>query len=251
MFWEKEYQPSIVGCKLSDEELQEFLKENDIGLQIVDNSTRWCAFAQYYGRNNGLNDIESASFSFMISNFMSFMGVSASTEAYYKEETIELKILDMYNDIQNEECSEEDKVKKLFNRIFLFYRNNIKEYEWMNRRLQLRISESDYVKFQQIPGETLTDKFRRLLRIEEENNLLKIYNICPKINYKDIENFKIETLNVFNEIGYHPDFNKLDWAINEIATNSETSNNSNLADLIIKVYCLLENITNGVYINGE
>lgn len=242
MFWEKEYDYTIIDKSINDKFLKDFLKENGIFLDINDNPSRWCAFSQYYGRTNGLNAIESASFSFMISNFMSYMGVSAGTEAYYKEETIEFKILEMYNNIKNEECCEEDKVKKLFNKIFLFYRNNIEEYEWKNRRLQLRISESDYIKFQQIPGKTLTDKFRKLLKVEEENNLLKIYKFCPKIDYTE-KNFKIETLKIFNEIGYQPDLNKLDWAINEVATNNKTNNNSNLRDLIINVYCLLENIT--------
>ena len=243
MFWEKEYTYEIIDDTISINELQEFLRNNSIFLDIIDNSTAWCAFAQYYGRTNGLNDIESASFSFIISTFMSPMGVSAGTEAYYKEETIELKILNIYNTIQIKDIPEEDKVKQLFNEIFLLYRNDIEDYALKNRRLQLRISESDYEKFQQIPGQTITEKFRNLLKVEEENTILRIFNTCPQTYYRDMEDFRTETLNVFDEMGYHPNVDKIDWAIKEAQTYGQTNEGYiPTAEVIRRVYCLLENI---------
>lgn len=243
MFWEKTYEYTIIDSSITKEDLQEFLRKNNIFLDINDNPTTWCAFAQYYGRTNGLNDIESASFSFMVSHFMSYMGISAGTEAYYKEETIEFKILNIYNTIQIKDIPEEDKVKQLFNEIFLLYRNDIEDYALKNRRLQLRISESDYEKFQQIPGQTITEKFRNLLKVEEENTILRIYNTCPQTYYRDIEDFRTETLNVFDEMEYHPNVDKIDWAIKEAQTYGQTNEGYiPTAEVIRRVYCLLENI---------
>ena len=243
MFWEKEYTYEIIDDTISISELQEFLRNNSIFLDIIDNSTAWCAFAQYYGRTNGLNDIESASFSFIISTFMSPMGVSAGTEVYYKEENIELKVIDIYTKLQEQDINEEDKVKQLFNEIFLLYRNDIEEYSWKNRRLQLRISESDYEKFHQLPGKTITDKFRNLLRVQEQNTILTIFNTCPASYYKDINDFRQHTLNVFDEMEYRPNMDKFDWAIRE-AEKYGQSNSGYIptAEVIRRVYCLLENI---------
>ena len=51
-FWKKEYNYKIIDNTISEKELQEFLRKNYICLDIVDNSTAWAAFAQYYGRKN-------------------------------------------------------------------------------------------------------------------------------------------------------------------------------------------------------
>lgn len=243
MFWENTYEYTIIDNSISKEDLQEFLRKNNIFLDINDNPTAWCAFAQYYGRSNGLNDIESASFSFMISSFMSHMGVSAGTEAYYKEENIELKVISIYEEIRDKDIPEPDKVKQLFNEIFLLYKNDIEEYAWKNRRLQLRISESDYEKFQQLPGQTTTEKFRNLLKVEEKNTQLTIIITSPQIYYKDVEDFKTQTLTVFDEMNYTPNPDKIDWAIKEAEKYGQTNQGYiPLSDVIRRVYCLLENI---------
>ena len=50
MFWNELYDYTIIDDSVSEKELQEFLRENYIHMDIVDNSTAWAAFAQYYGR---------------------------------------------------------------------------------------------------------------------------------------------------------------------------------------------------------
>lgn len=163
MFWEKEYQPSVVGCELSDEELQQFLNENEIGMQIVDNSTRWCAFAQWYAHQQGFDMIKATSFSYMVSLFMSGMGISASTEMYFKEEKIEYLILDDYNELKKEIGIEEEQVKLLFNFIFEVYSENISDFEYATERLSFKLTPSEMEKFQSIEGKTNKDKFKKLL----------------------------------------------------------------------------------------
>lgn len=163
MFWEKKYQPELVGCKLNDEELQRFLYENDIGLQIVDNSTRWCAYAQYYGKNHGFDMVHATSFAYMISLFMTGMGISASTEMYIKEETLELDLVDKLNEIKSKPVSEEEQVKLMFNTIFDVYSNHISDYEYAKERLSFKLTPTEMKKFQTIPGENNKEKFKNLL----------------------------------------------------------------------------------------
>ena len=163
MFWEKEYGPTIVGCKLSDEELQEFLKENDIGLQIVDNSTRWCAFAQYYAHQHSFDVVHATSFAYMVSLFMTGMGISASTEMYIKEETLEYDLIDRLNEIKSKDAPEETKVKFMFDSIFNVYHNNISDYEYSTERLSFKLTPTEMKKFQSIPGENNKEKFKKLL----------------------------------------------------------------------------------------
>ena len=162
MFWE-EYQPAIVGCKLSDEELQRFLQENDIGLQIVDNSTRWCAYAQYYAHQHGFDVIKATSFSYMVSLFMTGMGISASTEMYIKEETLEYDLIDRLNEIKSEVLDEEKQVQLLFYDIFDIYSTKISDYEYATERLSFKLTPTEMEKFQSIKGENNKQKFKFLL----------------------------------------------------------------------------------------
>lgn len=164
MFWKKEYQPSILGgCKLTDEELQQFLNEKGIALQIVDNSTRWCAFAQYYAINHGFDVIKSTSFSYMVSLFMTGMGISASTEIYFKEEQLEYDMIDYINQIKSEISDEEEQVKNMFNHIFDIYDKHISDYEYATERLSFKLTPSEMQKFQSINGKNNKEKFKKLL----------------------------------------------------------------------------------------
>lgn len=173
MFWKEEYQPSIlkevspyiVGCELSDRELQEFLDENKIGLQIVDNPTRWAAFAQYYAHQYDFDVIKATSFSYMISLFMTGMGISASTEMYFKEEQMEYDLIDYLNKIKSEIVDETEQVKNMFNHIFEVYSEHISNYEYATERLSFKLTPSEMEKFQSIEGRTNTDKFKNLLNM--------------------------------------------------------------------------------------
>ena len=162
MFFEKQYKYTIIDNEITTEELQKYLKEQDIGLQIVDNSTEWAAFAQYYGRRNGLNDIVATSFSYMISLFMTGMGISASTEMYFREEQIEFTIIDALNNM-NKDIAEEKKAVMLFEFIFNLYHLDIRKYEYKTEKLDFRLGISDYDKFMNIPGKSKSDKLRELL----------------------------------------------------------------------------------------
>ena len=161
MFWKTEHEYNIIE-DISVEELEEFLTENHIYLNLEGVAERWAAFSNYYGRKHGLNPFESASFSSIISTFMAGMGVSAGTDVYFNEEAIENKVIDLYNQLP--ETDEISRKRMLFRQVFDLYKNDIEKYELKNRRIEVRVSEREYQKFLDLPGETKSDKFRNLLK---------------------------------------------------------------------------------------
>ena len=94
---------------------------------------------------------------------MAGMGVSAGTEAYFNEEAIEGKVIDLYNQLP-ETADEISRKRMLFRQVFDLYKNDIEKYELKNRRIEVRVSEREYQKFLDLPGETKSDKFRNLLK---------------------------------------------------------------------------------------
>ena len=164
-FWKKEYNYKIIDDTVSTEYLRIVLERNNIELSIVDNPTEWCAFAHVYGLKHGFNPIHTASFAYMVSTFLGGMGISASTEAYIKEETLELNLVDYYNQLQSEDSSETEKVIKMFNHIFKVYSEDISEYEYSTERLSFKLTPSQMKKFQQVHGENNKEKFKTLLNM--------------------------------------------------------------------------------------
>lgn len=163
MFWKNEYDYTIIDKNMTDKILKEFLKKNGITLDIVDNSTRWCVFAQYYAHQHSFDVIKATSFSYMVSLFMTGMGISASTEMYFKEEKIEYDLIDELNTIKSEDVPEEEQVKKMFNLIFNIYSHHISDYEYATERLSFKLTPSEMEKFNSIEGKNNKEKFKKLL----------------------------------------------------------------------------------------
>lgn len=162
MFWKKEDEYTIID-NVGLEELEEFLHTNHIYLNLDGCAERWAAFSNYYGRKHGLNELEAASFSSIISNFMAGMGVSAGTDAYFNEEAIEGKVIDLYNQLP-ETADEISRKRMLFRQVFDLYKNDIEKYELKNRRIEVRVSEREYQKFIGLPGDSKSEKLRKLLK---------------------------------------------------------------------------------------
>ena len=160
MFWKKEDEYTIIN-NVGLEELEKFLHTNHIYLNLDGCAERWAAFSNYYGRKHGLNELEAASFSSIISIFMAGMGVSAGTDAYFNEEAIENKVIDLYNQLP--ETDEISRKRMLFIQVFDLYKNDIAKYELKNRRIEVRVSEREYQKFLDLPGDSKSEKFRKLL----------------------------------------------------------------------------------------
>ena len=167
-FWENEYNYKIIDDTVSEKELQEFLRENEICLDIVDNSTAWAAFAQYYGRKNGFNPIHSASFAYMVSMFLGGMGINAGTDAYIKEKTVEKELLNTYNEITKQNATEETKVLKMFDAIVDLYTNRIHLFEYCSEWITFKATPTERELFKKLPGKTAREKFHHLMNLPSE-----------------------------------------------------------------------------------
>ena len=167
MFWNL-YEYTIIDDSVSEKELQEFLRENDICLDIVDNSTAWAAFAQYYGMKNGFNPIHTASFAYMVSMFIGGMGVNAGTDAYIKEETVEKELLNTYNEINKQDITEEMKVLKMFDAIVDLYTNRIHLFEYCSEWISFKVTPTERELFRKLPGKTAREKFHHLMNLPSE-----------------------------------------------------------------------------------
>lgn len=75
---------------------------------------------------------------------------------------LENKVIDLYNQLP--ETDEISRKRMLFSQVFDLYKNNIEKYELKNRRIEVRVTERQYQKFLDLPGETKSDKFRNLLK---------------------------------------------------------------------------------------
>ena len=167
-FWKKEYNYKIIDNTISEKELQEFLRKNYIHMDIVDNSTAWAAFAQYYGRKNGFNPIHTASFAYMVSMFIGGMGVNAGTDAYIKEETVEKELLNTYNEINKQDTAEEMKVLKMFDAIVDLYTNRIHLFEYSSEWISFKATPTERELFRKLPGKTAREKFHHLMNLPSE-----------------------------------------------------------------------------------
>lgn len=68
----------------------------------------------------------------------------------------------MYNQLPKD-VDEISKKKLLFRQVFDLYKNNLEKYELKNRRIEVRVSEREYQKFIGLPGDSKSEKFRKLL----------------------------------------------------------------------------------------
>ena len=167
-FWKNEYNYKIIDNTISDEYLRIVLERNNIELSIVDNPTEWCAFAHVYGLKHGFNPIHTASFAYMVSLFLGGMGISAGTDAYIKEETVENDLLNTYNEINKQDITEETKVLKMFDAIVDLYTNRIHLFEYCSEWITFKATPTERELFRKLPGKTAREKFHHLMNLASE-----------------------------------------------------------------------------------
>ena len=167
-FWKKEYSYKIIDNTISDEYLRIVLERNNIELSIVDNPTEWCAFAHVYGLKHGFNPIHTASFAYMISMFIGGIGISAGTDAYIKEETVEKELLNTYNEMNKQDITEEMKVLKMFDAIVDLYTNRIHLFEYCSEWITFKATPTERELFRKLPGKTAREKFHYLMNLPSE-----------------------------------------------------------------------------------
>ena len=163
MFFKEEFDPTIINEHVTRESMQNWCDNHNIFIHIYDTPTFWAGFANFYGQNHGLTFVEASSFAHMVSLFIGGMGISCGTEAYFREENIEMAILEKLNDLRNKENDEMKIATMLFDDIFKIYRDDIEKYSFKIHMLSFRLSQSDFDKFNAVEGDSKISKLRELL----------------------------------------------------------------------------------------
>lgn len=151
------------------EKLTDEMRKKGINFPLNTLENRWCAYAIYDLEQSGSSNlIEQSSFGSTISLFFGGMGVSASTEMYIREETIENQCIDMWN-LLDDTLSTKQKLVEFYEKIKELYISNINEY-WRNtERINLRVSMKTLQRFEAVEGETYNKKLVNLLQRWEDD----------------------------------------------------------------------------------
>ena len=145
-------------------ELENFAVERGMPYYAEDVASHWNAYAQRYGAEHGLTYSEQLSFGYMCSSIFGGMGYSCSTEVYYKEEEIFYVCIDALNRLKEGIEEESEIMRELFDYIFLLYHEKIEDYSFKTEKLNLKVSLSMMERYEKIPGETKSEKFRCLMQ---------------------------------------------------------------------------------------
>lgn len=165
IFFKENYKPYIVNPYTTKKDVQRWCDKYNVVINISsDDSTFWAGFSNMYGLINGLTPIEARSFSYMVSMFMTGIGVNCGTDIYFREDSIEYDILGIFDNLKKNISDEEELAKQLFFKIFDLYENDIEKYSFKTQSLVFRLSQSDYDKFMDVDGESKVDKLRNLLK---------------------------------------------------------------------------------------
>lgn len=159
-----DFEFDIIDDTLTVEELKDWCRENGVDIQFHTPAERWCAFTQYYCREAGLDIFSSASMGYIVSSLFAGLGVSCSTEIYFREEEISFDSIDYLNTLREKYDDEETIAKQLFSYIFDLYQYNIHKYEYKDNKMCFRLGVSTMARFNDVVGDTKTEKFYNLIQ---------------------------------------------------------------------------------------
>ena len=182
-----------IDNSVTREDLKKYLKQNKISVVTDDefliNTVAWGAFAYYYGMHKGLNDIESKSFANVLSGIFTDLQMDQftrnpwDTKKHFKEDEIRSTLRKIIS--RTIEGNITNHAREIFFSLFDIYKNNIRYFEYKSKRLDLRVSQSQYNQFMALPGESKADKLNNLLKYPEE-----------KINYSTLPEIEITSESV-------------------------------------------------------
>lgn len=155
---------SIIDASVDYSALKQFASKRGLPYYDEDISSKWNAYAQWFGSMNGLTWSEQLSFGYIVSSLFGGVGQSCSTEMYYREEQITHKIVEEFNRLKDLNQSDEEIMKELFNFTFRLYSEDIEDYTFKTEKMNMKLSLSMMEHFLEIDGETKTDKFRNLVK---------------------------------------------------------------------------------------
>ena len=150
-------------------EINDLLIDNNLFLDIGDNFCNdWAGFSYYYCKKfNELDDKAISSFVYVITWFMTSNPIEIysnfKSETYFKNDKILLSCLNIYRDILNYCDSNIEICKELFERIYLFYTSNYKNYLKRSERMNCLLTYKDMMLFNNVEGKSRSDKLKTLL----------------------------------------------------------------------------------------
>lgn len=162
MFFSTMHSYKIIDNKVTDDNLQKFCKEHDIQF-FDDDAGLWFAFANLYGFENGLTEVERLSFGRMVSYFFTEVTISCGTEEFFKEEQIELELLNILKKLSRSGKSELEVAKEFFFAMFDFYNTKSDLYGIKTETLVVRMPLSMLERFMEVDGGSKSEKLRNLL----------------------------------------------------------------------------------------
>ena len=159
----------IIDDTVKRSEIEYVLSRNDVDIKFTkENKSHWEGFAYCYGMDNDLNDFEALSFAKLFSRIIFGSEEPAKKNEFIKEYLIEEKITQRFFEYPSDDVEIEDQIKDIFYALFEIYANEIKEYEYKNKKLNFRLSQRQYNRFMNVKGENKAEKLENLINLYDE-----------------------------------------------------------------------------------
>ncbi len=159
----------IIDDTVKRSEIEYVLSRNDVDIKFTkENKSHWEGFAYCYGMDNDLNDFEALSFAKLFSRIIFGNEEPVKKNEFIKEYLIEEKITQRFFEFPSDDAEIEDQIKDIFYSLFEIYANDIKEYEYKNKKLNFRLSQRQYNRFMNVKGENKAEKLENLINLYDE-----------------------------------------------------------------------------------
>ena len=159
----------IIDDTVKRSEIEYVLSRNDVDIKFTkENKSHWEGFAYCYGMDNDLNDFEALSFAKLFSRIIFGNEEPVKKNEFIKEYLIEEKITQRFFEYPSDDVEIEDQIKDIFYSLFEIYANDIKEYEYKNKKLNFRLSQRQYNRFMNVKGENKAEKLENLINLYDE-----------------------------------------------------------------------------------
>lgn len=211
-----------IDNSITRKDLFDFLKANNYYIYeeyLLSNVTLWEVFGYYFGKNNGLSELESISFGYSLAYF--FCDGHVLTDIFKNSKTKEFVKVDKYFKesliykvvesivFRKIEGDLTEHTREIFFTIFDIYKNRIQEFEKKTKRLEFRVSERQYKQFMELEGDSKSDKLDSLIDYPKEEIE---ESVLPDIN---LDNDSFEEWEENNGLKGRV-FKKDDWFYTEI-----------------------------------
>lgn len=150
-------------------EINDYLIKNDISIELGDDFCNdWAGYSYYYGKKiSEFDEITTNAFVYVITWFMTGNAIEINQNIkcsqYYKIDKIIKDCLDRYNQYSLDYDSEIDLCKLMFVDINLLFSQNSELYLKRTERLNCVLNYKDMELFNNIKGESISDKLKVLL----------------------------------------------------------------------------------------